>query len=33
MNRKQLRQQKVLRQQQILNAAKSAGRELTAEER
>lgn len=33
MNRKQLRQQKVLWQQQILNAAKSAGRELTAEER
>ena len=33
MNRKQLRQQKVLRQQQILSAAKSAGRELTAEER
>lgn len=33
MNRKQLRQQKILRQQQILNTAKSAGRELTADER
>lgn len=33
MNRKQLRQQKILRQQQILNDAKNAGRELTAEER
>lgn len=33
MNRKQLMQQKILRQQQILNLVKSAGRELTAEER
>lgn len=32
MNKKQQRQQKMLRQQAILNAAKDAGRELTAEE-
>ncbi len=32
MNRKQLMQQKILRQQEILNNAKNAGRELTAEE-
>ena len=32
MNKKQKRQQKMLRQQEIVNAAKEAGRDLTAEE-
>ena len=32
MNKKQQRQQKMLRQQEIVNAAKDAGRDLTAEE-
>ena len=32
MNKKQQRQQKMLRQQEIVNAAKTAGRDLTAEE-
>ena len=32
MNKKQQRQQKMLRQQEIVNAAKEAGRDLTAEE-
>lgn len=32
MNKKQKRQQKMLRQQEIVNAAKTAGRDLTAEE-
>ena len=32
MNKKQQRQQKMLRQQEIVNAAKIAGRDLTAEE-
>lgn len=32
MNKKQKRQQKMLRQQEIVNAAKNAGRDLTAEE-
>ena len=32
MNKKQQRQQKMLRQQGIVNAAKEAGRDLTAEE-
>lgn len=32
MTRKQARQQKVLRQQELISAARSAGRELTAEE-
>jgi len=32
MNKKQKRQQKMLRQQEIVTAAKNAGRDLTAEE-
>ena len=32
MNKKQQRQQKMLRQQEIVNAARDAGRDLTAEE-
>ena len=32
MNKKQKRQQKMLRQQEIVDAAKNAGRDLTAEE-
>lgn len=32
MNKKQLRQQKMLRQQEIVNAARDAGRDLTVEE-